>query len=357
LFQDLTIEELLELQRKREIRLVDVRSESEFAEFSMPGAMSIPFFNDAERAEIGTLYKQVSVQAAKERGLEIMSAKLPAFVKQFAVIPDRIAVFCWRGGMRSKTTATVLGLMGIRVYRLAGGIRSYRQWVVSQLESFPFKPRCIVIGGHTGTGKTTILQNLKAQGFPVIDLEGLAGHRGSIFGGIGLEPKPQKAFEALLLHELLQLNDSPYVLIEAESKRIGKAMVPDFLMDAKEKGVYIQVELPVAERVRNILRDYDPDSHKEACIAAFERIRKRIHTPIAAEIEDALEAGSFPVAIELLLAYYYDSRYDYAGRLYEQPPIICEAANTEDATAWIAAWLKSEFGERQEAATTADALV
>jgi tRNA 2-selenouridine synthase len=126
LFQDISIEELLELQHKKELVLIDVRSPSEYSDATIPGSLNIPLFNDTERAEIGTLYKQVSVQAAKEKGLEIVSAKLPAFIKTFEQTAGQKTVFCWRGGMRSKTTATVLSLMGIRVYRISGGIRAYR---------------------------------------------------------------------------------------------------------------------------------------------------------------------------------------------------------------------------------------
>ena len=145
MFQDISIEELLSLKDKNELTLIDVRSPSEFKEATIPGSMNIPFFNDEERAEVGTIYKQVSVDAAKERGLEIASAKLPRFVKQFAELEGKKAVFCWRGGMRSRTTATVLSLMGIKVFRLEGGYRTYRNWVVNQLETLELKPKAYVL--------------------------------------------------------------------------------------------------------------------------------------------------------------------------------------------------------------------
>lgn len=340
MFQDITLEELFEMRKADKLQMIDVRSPSEWAEFTIPGSINIPFFDDAEREEIGTLYKQVSVQQAKERGLEIMSAKLPSFVKQFAEIPERKVVFCWRGGMRSKTTATVLSLMGIHVYRLSGGIRTYRQWVLSTLEQFHFKPKCIVLSGHTGTGKTKILHALAEQGYPVIDLEQLAGHRGSIFGGIGLVSNNQKAFESLLLEELLKWNDSPYVLVEAESKRIGKVVLPPFLVEAKAKGTQIQIELPIAVRVENIMEDYQPNKHEEACLEAFQFIQKRIHTPIALQIEQALRTKRFDEAIELLLQYYYDSRYEFAGQQYDTTKVECQANNVEEAVTQIKSHLQ-----------------
>jgi tRNA 2-selenouridine synthase len=331
LFQDVTIEELLELRSKGNITMIDVRSPSEYEDASFPDSLNIPLFDDSERAEVGTLYKQVSSQAAKDRGLEIVSAKLPSFIKSFERIEGRKAVFCWRGGMRSKTTATVLSLMGIRVYRLIGGIRAYRKWVVETLENFKFHPKAIVLNGNTGSGKTLILHRLRELGFPVMDLEAMAGHRGSIFGQIGLKPNNQKTFESLLLEELIRLGDSPYVLMEAESKRIGKVVLPDFIIDAKRNGVQLFIEMPVEVRVQHILNDYKPWEYKEACMYAFQQIKSRIHTPIAAEIEALLQADRFADAVQLLLEHYYDKRYEYALQQNAKNPIILKVNHVDEA--------------------------
>lgn len=223
MFQDITLEELRVLKNKKQITVIDVRSPSEYKDATLPDSLNIPFFDDEERAEVGTLYKQTSVQAAKERGLEIAAAKLPSFVKEFAAIQGDKAVFCWRGGMRSRTTATVLSLMDIHAYRLIGGYKAYRKWVLDELESYEFKAKPYVIHGNTGTGKTNLLHRLKAQSYPVLDLEGMAGHRGSIFGEIGLHANNQKTFDSLLMEELIKLGDAPYVLFEAESKRLGRS--------------------------------------------------------------------------------------------------------------------------------------
>jgi tRNA 2-selenouridine synthase len=343
LFQDITVEELLEMQRKRELTLIDVRSPGEYEEFAIPGSLNIPLFTDEERREIGILYKQVSIQAAKDRGLEIVAAKLPAFIKQFERIPERKAVYCWRGGMRSKTTATVLSLMGIRVYRLLGGIRAYRKWVHDTLEHFDFKPTCVVINGYTGTGKTEILRRLAASGYPVLDLEAMAGHRGSIFGQIGLKPNNQKTFESLLVQDLIKYKDSPYVLIEAESKRIGKAVLPEFLVEAKERGIQIFLEMPKEQRVRHIIEEYKPEQHKQECIEAFAYIKKRIHTPIAAQIERHLLLNEFAEAVSLMLEYYYDPRYSYAGQHYERLPIVCKVQDLDDAVAAVIKQIEKLF--------------
>jgi len=331
MFQDITIEELLELRKSKELTLVDVRSPSEYAEATIPGSVNIPFFDDEERAAVGTLYKQVSSQAAKEKGLEIIAAKLPQFVQQFQQLPGRKAVFCWRGGMRSKSSATVLSLMDIHVYRLKGGVRAYRNWVIDRLEHFSMEPECIVLNGYTGTGKTKILRALAERHYPVLDLESMARHRGSIFGQVGLSPNNQKSFEAQLLEKLLEVQHAPYVLVEAESRRIGKVVLPEFLIEAKQKGRQIIIQLPVAERVRHIMEEYVPHLHKEQCLEAFHNIKKRIHTPVARQIEEALQQNYFEEAITLLLAHYYDPRYEHAQQEYEKEPLIIVAGSIDEA--------------------------
>ncbi|CAI6032706.1 tRNA 2-selenouridine(34) synthase MnmH [Cohnella sp. JJ-181] len=313
MFKDIAWPALSDKRLAKPVTLIDVRSPGEYANATIPGSINIPLFTDEERAEIGTLYTQVNTEAAKERGLEIVSAKLPAFIKQFSQIPDEKVVFCWRGGMRSKTTATLLSLMGIYSQRLAGGYRAYRQWVIEQLDTLAFGPTPIVLQGSTGSGKTDMLHRLKEEGLAVIDLEGMAGHRGSIFGGIGLQARNQKMFDALLVQDLIAYKDEPFVLFEAESKRIGKIAVPDVLYAKRAHGHQITIELPVEARARQILQDYEPWNHEQACIAAFSRIRERIHTPIAAEIDGCLRAGRYAPAVEMLLVFYYDPLYAHSA--------------------------------------------
>ncbi|WP_422657408.1 tRNA 2-selenouridine(34) synthase MnmH [Paenibacillus sp. EC2-1] len=318
MFQDISVEELLKLQKDKQFSLIDVRSPSEFKESTIPGSYNIPVFNDEERAEIGTLYKQVSVDAAKERGLEIMSAKLPAFVKEFKQLEGNKVVFCWRGGMRSRTAATVLSLMDVHVYRIHGGIKAYRKLVVDTLNQTRLNAEALVLHGFTGTGKTAILQQLQKEGYPVLDLEGLSGHRGSIFGHIGLNSHNQKTFDSLLFEQLREIGEAPYVLFEAESKRIGKVVLPDFLIEKKEEGLAIVIDMPIEERVTQIMNDYRPAEYKDEYIQAFNRIKDRIHTPIAAEIGRHLSEDRFPEAIHLLLTHYYDPKYDHSSRHYDE---------------------------------------
>lgn len=343
MFQDINLEELRELQKKKKMTVIDVRSPSEFEDSTLPDSLNIPIFNDEERAEIGTLYKQTSVQAAKDRGLEIVSAKLPAFIREFGAIDGDKAVFCWRGGMRSRTTATVLSLMDIHAYRLVGGYKAYRKWVLDELEKYNFKPKSYVIHGNTGTGKTNLLHRLKQKGYPILDLEGLAGHRGSIFGHIGLKSNNQKTFDSLLLDELFKVEEAPYVLFEAESKRIGKIVIPPFLAEQKETGTQIWIEMPLESRMKIILEDYQPEQYKEQYIAAFRRIKSRIHVPIAAEIDLNLQADRFEEAVRLMLEYYYDPKYDYTSQQYEGiERVTFQVNNLDEAEAAVLRYLSSQ---------------
>lgn len=332
MFRDLMLKDIFALQEKGPHTFIDVRSPKEFNEATIPGSINIPVFDDEERAEIGTIYKQVGQEVAKERGLEIFAKKLPAFIRAFKKIESPMTVFCWRGGMRSKTAATVLDLMGIHTTRLNGGVRSYRQWVVQELEKEDFSPSFIVLNGYTGTGKTVILKRLADSGYPVIDFENIAGHRGSIFGQIGLEPSNQKKFDSLLIHELERFKTEPHVFIEGESRRIGKVSLPQFIYEKKENGMQIVIHLPLAERVKIVLADYEPWNYPERFIEAFQLIEKRLHTPISNLIETYLENGEFGLAVELLLEHYYDPRYRHSGdQNTELQKVDIEAENVEDA--------------------------
>ncbi|ARD48286.1 tRNA 2-selenouridine(34) synthase MnmH [Sporosarcina sp. P37] len=327
--RDITLKDALELQKNHSHTLVDVRSPKEFEEATIPGSINIPVFTNEERAEVGTLYKQAGKEAAMDRGLVIFSRKLPAFIEEFRKIETPLTVFCWRGGMRSKTAMTVLELMGIRSSRISGGIHTYRQWVIERLQE-PIKPQLLVLNGYTGSGKTKVLHKLREDGCPVIDLEGMAGHRGSIFGQIGVKPNNQKKFELLLADKLVQYANEPYVFIEGESKRIGQVHMPQLLFAKKEQSPQWIIRLPIEERVEEILSEYEPEKRPEQFLEAFSRIRKRIHQPVAVQIQDDLENGRFAEAVEQLLTHYYDPQYKHSVARFAQEDII-QAATVQEA--------------------------
>jgi tRNA 2-selenouridine synthase len=332
-YGNITIEKLIPLVEKGQMALIDVRSPAEFQNFTIPGSINIPIFTDEERAEIGTLYTQIGDAVARDRGLEIVSGKLSEFIRQFKEIEGEKTVFCWRGGMRSRTTATLLDLMNIRVYKLEGGIRAYRKWVVSQLEQISLPEKSFLLHGKTGSGKTKIIRELEKDGYPALDLEKMANHRGSIFGHIGKNPYNQKKFEALLLQRLRELVGAPYLIFEAESSKIGKVTLPPCMLRQKEKSQTIVIELPLEERIRAILEDYRPWEHQEECLEAFRRIKERIHTPIAKEIERALLDEKYTEAVQYLLEYYYDRRYKGISREFPEGQVLVVKANTVEEAA------------------------
>lgn len=329
--REISLADAVDLQQRKAHTFVDVRSPKEFEEATIPGSVNIPIFSNEERAEIGTLYKQEGKQTAMDRGLEIFSAKLPDFIREFQKIETPITVFCWRGGMRSKTAVTVLDLMGIHATRLTGGIHTYRQWVVQKLAE-PVKPQLLVLNGYTGSGKTDILHMLQEDGYPVIDLEGMAGHRGSIFGQIGVKPSNQKKFELLLAEKLVDYADEPFIFIEGESKRIGRVHLPPVLYDTKEQSPQWIIQLPVQVRVENILREYEPEKQPEQFLEAFRHIKKRIHRSIAEEIQSNLENGNFAKAVEQLLTDYYDPQYEHSvARFAMAGEHVIEADSAQEA--------------------------
>lgn len=339
---EIALKDALILNKTEPHTFIDVRSPNEFKESSIPGSINIPLFTNEERAEIGTLYKKQGSEIAKQRGLEIVSTKLPQLINSFRDIQTSMTVFCWRGGMRSKTVVTVLQLMGIHANRLEGGYRSYRKWVIRYLEKEMLLPELYVLNGYTGTGKTTILHALHSEGIPVIDLEGMAGHRGSIFGQIGKEPSNQKTFDSLLVQAMNQYKEEKYVFTEGESRRIGKVLLPEEFFRKKEASVQLFIEIPLEERVKNILQEYQPWKIPETFLRAFSFISKRIHQPVAKQIKLALQEETYEEAVKLLLLHYYDPRYEHSNRhLSNSKEIIIQADTTNQAIDKVLAFTKS----------------
>ncbi|TLM67363.1 MAG: tRNA 2-selenouridine(34) synthase MnmH [Deltaproteobacteria bacterium] len=300
--------------RDRGALLVDARSPAEYAEATIPGAINVPILDDAEREEIGTLYKQISKQAARRRGVELVAPKIPALVAQVeaarpAGSPPAV-VFCWRGGMRSRALTQFLELAGVPARQMAGGHKAFRGLVRDFFEQGRWG-RLIVLRGLTGVGKTALLQRLAGEGYPVIDLEGLANHRGSAFGHLGLPRQPtQRMFEALLWDALRHVAPEGYALAEGESRHIGRLILPLRVYQALQVETSLWVEAPLATRVRNILADYPArDDLRDGFARPLRALKERLGRQAVDELTDLLQAGAWEELVKRLMISYYDPLY------------------------------------------------
>lgn len=304
---------------EEEMYLIDVRSPKEFNEFHIPSSINIPILSNEEREEVGKMYKKIGPERAKERGIEIFSKKLPTFYQQWKDLekmspPDKqFVIICARGRMRSRVVVSTMCSLGLHAYQLIGGIHSVRHHVQEKLEEFArIDWRGIVLSGNTGTGKTYWLQKLMEKGYPIIDLEGLAGHRGSIFGHIGRVHRTQKQFEYELIQVLEKYKDNKLLIFEAESRRIGRVLVPEFLIKLMEKSEVIELSDSLSNRISRIEKDYQPHLHHDQLLEAFHIIRKRISPLYQEMIHDAFLTKNYRQAFSLLLQHYYDPRYSHS---------------------------------------------
>lgn len=294
--------------------ILDVRSPSEYAHAHMKNAHSLPLFSDDERKVVGTAYKQQGKQPAIKLGLNYFGVKMASMVSEVEALlaastdPNNkvVLVHCWRGGMRSAGVAWLLDLYGYTVYTLAGGYKAYRNWVLAQFTmEYPFK----VIGGYTGSGKTETLHALEQLKEPIIDLEGLAHHKGSTFGNLGQPVQPsQEQFENVLAQTLYKISQSQsYIWIEDESRRIGLVNIPPQLFEQIRKSKLYFLDILFTERLQFILKGYGK-FEKDKLMSAILRIKKRLggletKTAINFLIEDDVES-SFKVLLT-----YYDKLY------------------------------------------------
>ena len=306
-----------EAQKLSQPIYIDMRSPAEFAIGHILGAINIPIFSNEERAKVGTLYKNVSAEQAKDLGLSIASGKLPDLVSQIRILYKTgrpVIVYCWRGGMRSKSIVSVLNLMGIQVFQLIGGYKAYRRHVLDSLLNFTINPKIIVLCGSTGVGKTSLLQLLAEKNIPIIDLEKLANHRGSVFGQVGLgQSTTAQFFDASILMELVHLNTEPYIIVECESKRIGNVYLPDCLYQAMQTGIHILVNTDMETRISRLIAEYTDldETTTKQIISSLKALSKRIGIKKMSKLLSDFDSGEIRTVVRTLLVDYYDPLYGY----------------------------------------------
>lgn len=303
---------LSELAGRRFDDIIDVRSPSEYRDDHLPGAVNLPVLDDAQRVRVGTIYKQVAPFAARKIGAALVARNTARHIEE--VLIDRPGgwrplVYCWRGGQRSGSFATILSQIGWRVERLAGGYKSWRSLVLHELEQTPVRAPVLVLDGNTGTGKTEILHRLAGLGGQVIDLEALANHRGSLFGARGAQPS-QKMFEGRLACALAALDPSRPLVVEAESAKIGDLRLPRQLWRAMQSAERIEIVAPRESRAAYLARTYGDLTEDRARLADSIACLRPYHTAaLIEEWQQLVRLGRFEALADGLMERHYDPRY------------------------------------------------
>ena len=288
--------------------VVDVRAPLEFQQGHIPGAVNIPLFDDNERKVVGTAYKKENKEAAMYAGLEFAGKKLVKLAKQGERAAGKnktLLVHCWRGGMRSKSMVWLFETMGLTCYLLEGGYKSYRSYAREVLET-PLN--LLVIGGRTGSGKTAILHHLSLLGEQVIDLEGLAHHKGSAFGALGeLDQPSTEQFENELCKELLPLDTKKVTWIEDESRNVGKCVIPGELYSRMKETEIVFLDISREQRARHLVGDY-AKYEQEALRTCVLKIEKRLGGDRTREALEAIDREDF-YQTAMITLHYYDKAY------------------------------------------------
>jgi tRNA 2-selenouridine synthase len=294
--------------------LIDVRSPAEFAEDHVPGAINLPVLSNAERAEVGTIYVQQSRFLARRIGAAKVFRNAAAHIENHLGGHDggwRPLVYCWRGGQRSGAFCWMLGQIGWRAKVIDGGYRSYRRLVNDALYQVPLPHRLVALEGYTGTAKTALLHLLRARGVQMLDLEGLADHRGSLLGRMAVAQPSQKAFETRLAVALSGLDPVRPVLVEAESSKVGDRIIPPSLWAAMKAAPRIEISAPLAARTAYLVRAYDDILSDSARMAQqLGRLRGHRGNAVVDGWLALIKAGDKPGLTQALMRQHYDPAYD-----------------------------------------------
>ncbi|WP_136808069.1 tRNA 2-selenouridine(34) synthase MnmH [Desulfosediminicola flagellatus] len=292
--------------------IIDVRSPQEFLDGSLPEAINIPIFDNEERKLVGTVYKYGGPEKAVDTGFDLVESRMAKFLEGFEQYRGKnIAIFCARGGMRSRSVVNLLKHHGYTVWQIEGGYKKYRNLLLGVFENF--SPKCIVLHGHTGTGKTRILQHLSNM----IDLEGIAQHQSSLFGGLNRQPRTQKNFDSHFHQVICRLGAEPY-FIEGESRKLGGIYLPPGLASAMKCGHLVLVTASIETRVSRIVEDY-PIKDDET-VQKVERILKSLRGKLGQAVTDKLcmlfKENKLHELVHILLVEYYDKRYANSMKNY-----------------------------------------
>ncbi|MAC80429.1 MAG: tRNA 2-selenouridine(34) synthase MnmH [Rhodobacteraceae bacterium] len=325
--------------------VIDVRSPSEFAEDRVPGAISLPVLDDEERARVGTIYKQQSPFLARKLGAALVFRNASMHLEHSLSHHEggwRPLVYCWRGGQRSGSFAWMLKEIGWRAETVQGGYRTYRRLVNAYLYDRPLPHRFVLVDGNTGTAKTDLLHEMAGRGWQVLDLEGVANHRGSLLGGMGDQPS-QKAFESTLAGVLTRMDPTRPVLVEAESSKIGERIIPPSVWALMKDAPRIAVEAPMPARVGYLVRAYDDilsdGPRLEALLWHLRSVRG--HEMVDGWLARIAE-GDKPGLTEALMAQHYDPAYAKSRRAIGADPVAVVQADTLDASGIAATASKVE---------------
>lgn len=297
--------------------IIDVRSPSEFAEDHIPNAINLPVLNDTQRAEVGTLYKQVDPFTARKVGAALVSQNISTHLNNHFANKDknyRPVVYCWRGGQRSRSLATVLAEIGWQVRIISGGYKTYRSYVREQLETLPAQFNYRILCGPTGSGKTHILRQLHQRGANLLDLEALANHRGSVLGQEWEQvPQPQpsqKYFESQLLQALQSHQPGTCLWVESESNKIGQIYLPPSLWNQMKQSPGVAIEVPMTDRIQWLLREYSHLTENPQMLKnKLQRLNSVYGRRKLQQWEQMIDAGDGESLIGELLESHYDRSY------------------------------------------------
>lgn len=300
-----SIEEFLSL--RKELPVVDVRSEGEFQEGHIRGAINIPLLNNAERIAVGTDYKQKGQHEAIKTGFRMVGPRLLDIINEAEKVSSNkeMLVHCWRGGMRSNNFCQFVGMAGIKTHALKGGYKAYRH---QALESFKRPMNLILLTGCTGSGKSEVLRALKSQGEQVLDLENLANHKGSAFGGLLMPPQPTtEQFQNELFEEILLLDLSRRIWVEDESIAIGKIFLPPDFWQTMSQAPLVQMDVTKEVRIQRLVSEYGP-ADRDEFLTIMSKIVKKLGGQHFNSAKEKLLQGDMVSVIDILLTY-YDKAY------------------------------------------------